>query len=189
MKTRESGMPQEDQWSAFFRPDFILDALCLEENSGLVVDLGCGYGTFSIPAAKRIRGTVCAMDIDPQMIEICQEKASALGLKNVICRQRDFVALGTGLADHSAGFVFLFNILHAENPIDLLKEARRILVPGGKVGVIHWKYDPSTPRGPSMDIRPRPEQCQEWVQSAGFTLVLPFIDLQPFHYGMVGETQ
>jgi len=57
------------------------------------------------------------------------------------------------------------------------------------VGVIHWNYDPSTPRGPSMDIRPRPEQCQEWVQSAGFQLISPIIQLPPYHYGMVGQKE
>ena len=187
MKTRESGMPEEDRWKSFFDPDFILDALSLEESSQLVVDLGCGYGTFSIPAARRIIGMLYAIDIDPQMIEMCQAKVDEAGLQNVICQERDFVALGTGLPDRSADFVMLFNILHAENPIGLLEEAYRILVPGGKVGIIHWNYDPTTPRGPSMDIRPRPEQCQAWVQSAGFILVRPFIQLPPYHYGMVGQ--
>ena len=34
----------------------------------------------------------------------------------------------------------------------LLREARRVLEPGGLLGVMHWNYDPATPRGPSMDI-------------------------------------
>jgi hypothetical protein len=32
-----------------------------------------------------------------------------------------------------------------------------ILAGGGHVAVIHWNYDPQTPRGPPMAIRPRPE--------------------------------
>jgi ubiquinone/menaquinone biosynthesis C-methylase UbiE len=187
MKTRESGMPEEDQWKSFFDPDFILNALGLEQSSQLVVDLGCGYGTFSIPAARRVAGTVYAIDIDPQMIETCQVRVKEAGLRNVICQERDFTALGTGLSDKSADFVMLFNILHAEYPIDLLEEAYRILVPGGKVGVMHWNYDLSTPRGPSMNIRPRPEQCQVWIEAAGFRLTTPLIQLPPYHYGMVGQ--
>jgi ubiquinone/menaquinone biosynthesis C-methylase UbiE len=188
MKTRESGMPEEDLWKSFFDPDFILEELGLNQSSRFVVDLGCGYGTFSIPAAQRIAGTVYAIDIDQQMIDTCKGKVNGAGLSNVILQQRDFVAVGTGLPDHSADFVMCFNILHTENPIDLLNEARRILVPGGKVGVIHWNYDPSTPRGPSMDIRPRPEQCQQWIQAASFQLLRPLIQLPPYHYGMVGQT-
>ncbi len=187
MKTRESGMPDEDRWNSFFDPGYILDQLGLSQRCQSVVDIGCGYGTFSIPAAQRIAGTVYAIDIDPKMIAACQAKVEEAGLLNVLCRQRDFVSDGTGIPDQSADFVMLFNILHAENPIDLLKEAYRILVPGGKVGVIHWNYDPATPRGPSMDIRPRPEQCQAWIQTAGFELSTPFIDLPPYHYGMVGQ--
>lgn len=180
-------MPEEVRWKSFFEPELILSELGLDRTCQTVVDLGCGYGTFSIPAARRISGVVYALDIDPQMIHICQANVEEAGLHNVICQQHDFVTSGTGPPDQSAGFVMLFNILHAENPVDLLKEAHRILIPGGKVGVIHWNYDPSTPRGPSMDIRPRPEQCQTWIQAAGFHLILPLIPLPPYHYGMVGQ--
>jgi ubiquinone/menaquinone biosynthesis C-methylase UbiE len=189
MKTRESGMPDEERWRLFFDPDIILSELGLDQNCWVAVDMGCGYGTFTIPAARRITGKVYAIDIDPHMVEVCQAKVIEADLENVICQERDFVALGTGLPDQSTDFVMLFNILHAENPIGLLEEAYRILVPGGKVGVIHWNYDPTTPRGPSMDIRPRPEQCQAWVQSAGFQLIHPFIQLPPYHYGMVGQKE
>jgi hypothetical protein len=43
-------------------------------------------------------------------------------------------------------------------PEGLLREAYRILSHGGRLGIMHWNYDPATPRGPSMDIRPGPEQ-------------------------------
>lgn len=187
MKTSESGMPEETRWKTFFDPDFILSELGLDPNSKGVVDLGCGYRTFAIPAARRIRGMVHAFDIEPEMVEACQKKAKEAWVTNINCVERDFVTYGTCLPDNSADFVMLFNILHAENPTGLLEEAYRILAPGGRVGVIHWNYDPMTPRGPSMDIRPRPEQCQEWIRAAGFQLIQPLIDLPPYHYGMVGQ--
>lgn len=189
MKTRESGMPEEEMWKSFFDPELILEELGLDPDSRGIVDMGCGYGTFAIPAARRIRGMVHAIDVDPHMVEICQAKAIEAGVSNINCALRDFVTYGTCLPDASADFVMLFNILHAENPLQLLKEAWRILVTGGKVGVIHWNFDPSTPRGPSMDIRPRPEQCQQWIQSSGFKLIRPFIPLPPYHYGMVGQKE
>ena len=186
MKTRESGMPEEERWKSFFDPDLILSELGLDQTCQTVVDLGCGYGTFSIPAAQRISGKVFAIDIDLLMVAACQTKAKEVGLSNIICQQRDFVIDGTGMPDQSVDFVMLFNILHAENPVDLIKEVYRILVPGGKVGIIHWNYDSTTPRGPSMNIRPRPEQCQAWVQAAEFELLKPMIDFPPYHYGMTG---
>lgn len=187
MKTRESGMPDEERWQSFFDPISVLESLELSPDSQQVVDMGCGYGTFSIPAAQRIAGRVYAMDIDSAMVAACQQKSEELQLTNITIHQRDFVADGTGLPDGSADYVMLFNILHAENPGNLLQEAFRILVPGGKVGVLHWNYDDSTPRGPSMAIRPRPEQCQAWLVEAGFSLTLPLVQLPPYHYGMVGR--
>ncbi len=185
MKTRESGMPEEEMWATFFTPEEVLRKLGLP-TSGDVVDFGCGYGTVTILAAQITTGMVHALDIDLDMI--VATKAKAVGLRNVLVSLRDFVAEGSGLADESVDYVMLFNILHAECPGELLREAYRILVPGGKVGITHWNYDPTTPRGPSMDIRPRPQQCRDWAIPAGFRLLDPgIIDLPPYHYGMVLE--
>ena len=154
---------------------------------GNIIDFGCGYGTFSIPAARKNKGTIYALDIDKEMIQLVQKTATEAGLRNVVAIQRDFIAEGTGLPDSSCEYVMLFNVLHVEEPLKILSEARRILMPGGKVGVIHWNYDPSTPRGPSMEIRPHPKQCQQWMKTSGFELIKPFIDFPPYHYGILGQ--
>lgn len=187
MKTRESGMPNEEYWNIFFSPDEILEKLKLDETCVSVADIGCGYGTFTIPAARRVAGVVYGFDIEAEMVAICQAKAKEAGLSNVHVIQRDFVEKGTGLTDQSLDYVMLFNILHAENPVGVLQETFRILKLGGKVGVIHWNYDPTTPRGPSMVIRPRPEQIRAWLNATGFDVRLPFVDLPPYHYGMIGQ--
>lgn len=184
MKTRQSGMPDETLWRTFFDPDAALKALGFEEDMRAAVDFGCGYGTFSLPAARRIRGTLHGFDIESDMVAECARRAAAEGLHNARFYQRDFVAHGTGLPDESVDFVMLFNILHAEDPLTLLREAGRILRTGGRLAVIHWIYDPDTPRGPSMDIRPRPEQCRAWAEEAGFISETDIpIDLPPYHYG------
>jgi hypothetical protein len=69
----------------------------------------------------------------------------------------------------------------------LLREAFRTLAPGGKVAVVHWIYDSSTPRGPYLSIRPRPEQCRNWLKESGFELAMPLVSLPPYHYGVVGR--
>lgn len=186
MKTRDSGMPDEQTWAGFFDPALVLAKLDLGPACGDVVEFGCGYGTFTIPAARVVSGTVYAIDIEQEMVQATQARAASEGLANIQVTLRDFVAAGTGLGDESIDYVMLFNILHAEHPTGLLAEAHRILVPGGRVGIIHWNYDPSTPRGPSMDIRPRPEQCRGWAEAVGFRRLQPgTIDLPPYHYGMV----
>lgn len=185
MKMRESGMPDEATWNRFFDTDAILFSLGIAGMEGDVVDFGCGYGTFSLTAAQMVRGRVYALDIEPEMIASTQAKARAKGLSNVRTLLRDFVRYGTGFGDATMSFAMLFNILHCAHPDDLLAEAYRVLAPGGHVGIIHWNHDPSTPRGPSMDIRPRPEQCMSWAESVGFRLAGPgLIDLPPYHYGL-----
>jgi len=188
MKTRESGMPEEGLWASFFAPEEALRKLQLDASCREVVDFGCGYGTFSIAAARITSAVVHALDLEPEMVAATQAKADAAGLKNVRTCLRDFVAEGTGLADGQADYAMLFNILHAECPQVLLREAHRVLRAGGRLAIMHWRYDPSTPRGPSMDIRPRAELCVAWAEEAGFRLLASgVVDLPPYHYGIVLE--
>ena len=189
MKVRESGMPPVEMWHTFFDPDRILAAMEVTSAVRDAVDFGCGYGTFAIPAAKRIRGTLHGFDIDPAMIEATAQRAREEQIRNVRLYARDFATDGTGLDAASVDYVMLFNILHAEDPLRLLREARRILASGGHVGVIHWNYDPKTPRGPAMEIRPRPQDCLRWTQEAGFRTVKDHIDLPPYHYGILARKE
>lgn len=179
-------MPESEMWDKFFSPKDILKTLGISFQIKDVVEFGCGYGTFTIPAAKKISGNIYALDIEPDMIRLTNEEANKEGLNNVRAILRDFVAEGSGFPDRSMDYVMLFNILHMEDPQELIKEAKRILKIGGKIGIIHWNYDPDTPRGPSMDIRPRPEDCIKWSQDAGFRDIILY-DLKPYHYGIVGE--
>lgn len=190
MKGRESGMPDEDYWASFFQPEEILDKLLVTHGGCYnLVEFGCGYGTFSLPAARRTQGTVTALDIEPPMIELVAERAKADGLRNVRAELRDFVATGTGVSDGSQGHAMLFNLLHIEEPLALLREAFRSLQPGGIVSVIHWRSDIETPRGPPLDIRPAPEQCAAWLSGAGFDSVIR-VNLgqsAPYHFGLLAQ--
>lgn len=152
-----------------------------------MVEFGCGYGTFTLPSSEKIKGQIIAFDIEDSLLEISKNRALKRKLDNVQFISRDFVLSGTGLADNSADYVMLFNILHHDQPLELLNEAYRILKNGGKVGFIHWNYDSSTPRGPSLDIRPKPTDMKKWAFEAGFHIAGDSIDLPPYHYGYVGH--
>jgi SAM-dependent methyltransferase len=184
MKVRESGMPEEDLWDKFFDSKSILRQFGINQEIKDIVDFGSGYGTFTIPAAQMISGKIYALEIDPELIGKLEQKADQLKINNVQTVLRDFISNGSGLADSSVDFVMLFNILHLEKPAQLLREAFRILKTGGKVGIIHWNYDSTTPRGPPMNIRPRPEQIRHWAESVGFIFEKQF-DLKPYHYGLI----
>jgi len=80
----------------------------------------------------------------------------------------------------------LFNILHIEDPVGLLREAHWVLRPGGLAGVINWNCDERTPRGPPLDNRPRPEKCRTWGERAGLRWVRDeALPGAPWHWGMV----
>jgi SAM-dependent methyltransferase len=184
MKIRDSGMPEEEVWSSFFNPVQSLRRLGFQLEHEDVVDMGCGYGTFSIAAAQLTKGTVHALDVDADMIAATSANAQRNGLHNVVATQRDFIGDGTGLVEGSVGYAMLFNVLHAEDPQSLLREAFRVLAVGGTVAVMHWIADERTPRGPALSIRPRPEQCLAWLRASGFKSESQVIDLPPFHYGL-----
>lgn len=185
MKVRESGMPDEAVWASFFSPEKSLRALGLQAGMDGVVEFGCGYGTFTLPAASICRGTVHAFDIEPDMVELVRNRACSRDLQNIQVHHRDFVADGTGLPDANADYAMLFNILHAEHPEGLLAEAFRVLRPGGVLGIMHWRPSPDTPRGPPMHMRPTPAQCREWAEAVGFQAREPALDLPPHHFGVV----
>jgi SAM-dependent methyltransferase len=186
-KGRESGMPDADYWGTFFNPECIVARLgCAGPLD--VVEFGCGYGLFTVPAARAVAGTVYALDIDPDMVAATAALATRSGLSNVRAEKRDFLAHGTGRPDASVGYAMLFNILHVEEPVALLREVYRTLAPAGRVGIIHWRHDPATPRGPSLAIRPTPDQCRAWAETSGFRFVRgEDLCCCSWHWGMVLE--
>jgi len=125
MKVRDSGMPEDERWSAFFDPRRILGTFGLAGETGDVVEFGCGYGTFTLPAARLVSGTVHAIDIEPAMVEWVREKCHREGIANVKAEVRDFVEEGTGLPDDSVRVALHFYILHHEEPVALMEEAFR----------------------------------------------------------------
>ncbi len=190
MKIRESGMPDEVHWASFFDGEAAVGKLFgAAEVQGDVIEFGCGYGSFTMPAARRTSGLVTALDMEPEMIAVVRGKAAELGLTNIRAELRDFMADGAGVAAGSQAHAMIFNLLHLAQPQDLLREARRTLREGGVLSVMHWRSDIPTPRGPPLEIRPTPQQCRRWMADAGFRNV-EAVDLQeacPFHFGLTGR--
>jgi len=187
MKYRESGMPDEQMWDTFFNPTQILTQLDVNGNVNTLIDIGCGYGTFLIPAAKLVKGKVIGIDIENEMIETCKRKVIEYDMKNIDLLHGDISTKQTlkALEQYKGDidYISLFNILHCEQPLSLLNTAYQILNNYGNIGVVHWKYE-KTPRGPSMEIRPTPEIINGWALKSGFVLD-KYVEFPPYHYGLV----
>jgi SAM-dependent methyltransferase len=169
-------MPEETYWESLLDVPFILDRLGIGSFRD-VAELGCGYGTFTIPIARSVAGTVYTFDVDPAMLARTRERAAGL---NIVAQQRDVMAEGFGV---KADAVLLFNILHCEGPVALFRQAATALRPNGQVLVIHWRYG-ETPRGPNLDIRPKPEQIVAWAREADLEPACGVIDVPPWHYAL-----
>lgn len=181
MKLRDSGMPDEAYWETLFDVPLVLERLGIDSSLGDVVELGCGYGTFSIPIARAIRGTLITFDVDPAMVERTRQRAAELPAGKVSCELRDVAVEGFGVTGVDAALVF--NLLHCDEPVALLDQAASAVRPGGLVLAIHWRHA-ETPRGPSLDIRPHPGQIAEWAAATGrLKREGDLIDLPPWHYG------
>ena len=186
MKFRDSGMPDEQMWNTFFYPINILSQMEITSDIKTLVDIGCGYGTFIVPASGIVHQIV-GVDIESEMIDVCAKKLNEYGIKNVelVCGDISTEATLNFLAKYKGNvdYITLFNILHCECPQELLNNAYDLLNVNGKVGVIHWMYG-ETPRGPEMEIRPKPKVIIDWAEKAGFTLEKE-IDLPPYHFGLI----
>lgn len=92
-----------------------------------VLDLGTGSGILAMAAARLGAGQVCAVDIDPQAVEVAQENLAINNLsEQVECSNTPLESL-RGTFD-----VILANIL-AEELVRLAPQLMEHLAPGGKL--------------------------------------------------------
>lgn len=183
MRLRDSGMPEEAYWESLFDVPLVLARLGIDSRIVDVTELGCGYGTFTLPIARAIRGVIHSFDVEPAMVHRTSNRAAAAGIQNMICREWDVMERGFDVPA-PVDAALLFNILHCDEPVRLIRHAAAAIRPGGSVLAIHWRYDATTPRGPSLDIRPRPEQMVAWAhEAAGLVPREAMHDLPPWHYG------
>jgi len=97
-----------------------------------VLDVGCGPGFFTIPAAEIIgdEGVVYAVDLHPRAIERIQKKIESKGIKNV--RPMLTNASDTGLTEQSIDVAFMFGLPYiVGGQENVISEMHRILKPGG----------------------------------------------------------
>jgi len=105
-----------------------------------VLEVGCGTGFFTLPAAKLIgeQGRLIAMDVTSDFITRVSTKVEAAKIKNVEVIKRN--ALDTGLDSVSIDTVLLFGVLPFPLlPLNrLLPEMHRVLKPEGRLSVWLW---------------------------------------------------
>jgi ubiquinone/menaquinone biosynthesis C-methylase UbiE len=135
IKVLAAGMESRFRYR-FFDPTKILNSTG-PLNGLQVLEVGCGTGFFTLPAARLIgeHGSLVAIDSLPESVELVSAKVTEAGLKNVQVINRD--ALNTGFIPASFSRILLFGVIPAPMlPLNqLLPEMHRILKTGGILSV------------------------------------------------------
>ena len=107
-----------------------------------ILEVGCGTGFFTIPAAQMVtdQGCIIAMDVSSGFVKEVAKKVQRANLKNVRIMKKD--ALNTGLETESIDKVLLFGVIPFPLlPLDkLLPEMYRVLKPSATMSV--WLFPP-----------------------------------------------
>jgi ubiquinone/menaquinone biosynthesis C-methylase UbiE len=114
----------------------VMDVLGIREGAG-VADVGAGSGWFTVRAARRAGagGTVYAVEINPEYLDHIEQRARREGLGNVkaVLGKEDDPAL----PERSVDAVLILKTYHEiARPVQLLRNLRRALRPGARVGII-----------------------------------------------------
>ena len=173
--------PARDAWQ---KPAEVVQAL--EIRRGMcVADLGAGTGYFSryLSAAVGERGTVFAIDTEPNLVVYLRERAEREQRPNVvpILASADNPRLPAGMVDL---VLIVDTVHHIDDRVDYTRRLQRALKPGGRVVVIDFKKDADISVGPPAEHRLARAQVIEEFQSAGYKLIAA-PEVLPYQYFLI----
>ena len=141
------------------KPDRLIAALDLRPGLA-IADLGAGTGYFTRRVARETgkSGTVYAVDIQPQMLEILKGNMEARGLKNV----RPLLGSETdpGLPSSSLDLALMVDVYHEFSyPYEMIEAITRALKPGGRLVFVEYRGE-----DPAVPIKPLHKMTEEQVR-------------------------
>ena len=126
-------------WDSKFGDD--LPAYCAAvaeagiRHSGIVIDVGCGTGRALPPLREAVgpAGTVIALDVTPEMLDVARPAVQLAGARMVIADAR-----ALPFADGSADAIFAAGLVnHLPDTNEGLRELARVTSPGGLLVLFH----------------------------------------------------
>ncbi len=175
---RESRQREEDC-------EQLLDALAVQPGQ-VICDMGCGNGFYTIPLAKLVgpEGRILAVDIQPEMLSMLNERTKAENLENVE------PILGSvadpKLPEKTLDMVLCVDVYHEfSHPEQMLAAMRKGLKPDGRLVLVEFREeDPDVPIKPEHKMSKR--QIKRELVPNGFKVVEEYDDL-PWQHLMFFE--
>ncbi|MEL6108980.1 MAG: class I SAM-dependent methyltransferase [Planctomycetota bacterium] len=142
-----------------------------------VCDLGCGNGYWTLPMARDVgsTGKVYAVDIQPEMLQKLEQRASRFDLNNIepVLGKVDNPEVPVDSLD----LLLMVDVYHEfSHPQSMLWEIRRALKPQGVVALLEYREEDET-----VPIKPLHKMAKKQIlkeyEANGFKLVREYNEL------------
>jgi len=145
----------------------------------IICDLGCGNGYHTLTLADLVgkEGTVYAVDIQQEMLEMLEVRRKAAGTPEGIIKPILSTQTDSKLPKGKVDLLLLVDVYHEfSHPVEMLAEIRKCLKPDGRVALVEFRLeDPKVPI--KLDHKMSKEQCINEYKANGFKLVDSYDEL------------
>lgn len=161
-------LAHEESRRDWMAPELLMGEM-LEGDDAVLVDVGAGTGFLALAAAARLtRGRVIAVDRQDDMVTLVRRRADEAGLRNLTALKGEAERLP--VPDLSADAVLFSMVLHdMADPVAVVREARRVLRPGGRLLLIEF-LPGATEMGPPRETLFEPAALTTLVTDAGYAV-------------------
>src|SRR4030095_15634269 len=177
------GALEDPKRDAYQKPQEVLTALDIKPGE-IIADIGAGSGYFTFRLARHVseRGTVYAVDVNPDMMLDINRAIRDIKVTNVfsILAGPDDPLLPVTSVDR---FFFSDSWHHIENQTKYLSLMKKMLKPNGEVVMIDFDKK-ETPVGPPLEMRIAREDLIKQMTSNGFRLAKEHTFL-PYQYFLI----
>jgi ubiquinone/menaquinone biosynthesis C-methylase UbiE len=159
----------EEDRRSWQNPEQILAAIGIQRGT-IMIDIGCGEGFFSLPAARMVgsTGKIIGIDRNADAVSRMLDRAARQGLQNIqgIVGKAEQTVPCLECAD----LIFFGIDLHDFNdPAKVLSNARKMIKPEGILVDLDWRKETTT-HGPPESIRFSEEEAAAIITKAGFLM-------------------
>ncbi|MEZ5492291.1 MAG: class I SAM-dependent methyltransferase [Gammaproteobacteria bacterium] len=164
------------------QPDQVVANMGLEPDH-VVADIGAGTGYFSFRIARQVpEGKVLAVDIQPEMLTLLEQRQAAEGVSNIegVLGQID----DPNLPPNSIDAAIMVDAYHEfSHPYEMIRGIYQALRPGGRVFLLEYRAE-----DPRVPIRPLHKMTEEQVVKEMLVFNLEWtetLDFLPWQHMMI----